>query len=248
MQPIRIAAVLILLPVTLSAQPVAITRFEVAAIKPTPPERWGDPSGGISGNGRYSMHNRTLKDYIWRAYFVAPERVVGGPAWLDSDRFDIEAKADQPVGDDALMDMLRTLLEERFNLKIHREKRSGEALVLRVTKDGPKLARGNAGTPKYNNAHDHLEATNLPMSQLVRILSHDLKLPTVDETGLEGAFTFTLRWNPDRADAAGPDDAPAVLRSEISRAMAAQLGLVLEHRRTPLEVVVIDRADKPSAN
>jgi uncharacterized protein (TIGR03435 family) len=241
----RTAGILALLATTLSAQHA---RFEVAAIKPTPPEQWSDPSGATSANGRYTAHNRTLKDYIWRAYLVTPDRVVGGPAWLDSDRFDIEAKAEQPVGDDALMAMLCILLEERFNLKIHREKRLGDALVLRVAKDGPKLARGEPDAAKYNNAHDHLDAANLPLSELVRILSHDLKLPVVDETGLEGAFTFTLRWNPDRADAAGPDDAAAVLRSEISRAMAAQLGLLLEHRRTPLDTVVIDRADKPSAN
>src|SRR5258706_2976313 len=248
MQPIRIAAALILLPAMLSAHPAAVTRFEVAAIKPTPPEQWSDPSGGTSGNGRYNMHNRTLRDYIWRAYFVTSDRVVGGPVWLGCDRFDIEANAEQPVDDDALMAMLRTLLEERFNLKIHREKRPGHALVLRVAKDGPKVARGGAGAPKYYNAHDHLDAANLPVIELVRILSRDLKLPVMDETGLEGAFTFTLHWNPDRADAAGPDDAPVVLRSEISRAMAAQLGLMLEHRQIRLDTVVIDRAEKPSAN
>jgi uncharacterized protein (TIGR03435 family) len=247
MEPIHIAA-LILLPATLSAQPAPVARFEVAAIKPTPPEQWSDPSGGTSGNGRYNIHNRTLKDYIWRAYIVIPDRVVGGPVWLDSDRFDIQAKAEQPVDDDALMAMLRTLLEERFKLQIHREKRPGDALVLKVAKDGPKFASGDGGAPKYNNAHDHLDAANLPVSELVRILSRNLKLPVLDETALDGAFTFTLRWDPDRADAAGPDDAPAVLRSEVSRAMAAQLGLLLEHRRTPLDVLVIDRAEKPSAN
>src|SRR5258707_3985428 len=96
MQPIRIATALILLPAMLSAQPAAVTRFEVAAIKPTPPEQWSDPSGGTSGNGRYNMHNRTLKDYIWRAYFVTLDRVVGGPPRLDSDCFDIVAQAQTP--------------------------------------------------------------------------------------------------------------------------------------------------------
>jgi uncharacterized protein (TIGR03435 family) len=237
--------ILPLLLATLSAQP----RFEVAAIKPTPPDEIRGPSGGTEGKGRYSMHNRTLKDYIWRAWLVIPDRVDGGPAWVDSDRWDIEAKAEQPIDDDeVLMAMLRTLLQDRFKLKVHWETRPGESLILSVAKGGPKLVSGGSDAHGYKNLHARLEATNLPISDLVSILSRNLRLPVVDQTGLTGGFTFTLQWDPGPADVATPEDAPAVLRSEVAKAMAAQLGLRLEHRRAPVEFLVIDRADPPTAN
>jgi uncharacterized protein (TIGR03435 family) len=249
MQTIRTAAALALLVTALTAQPDAVLRFEVAAIKPTPPEQWSGPSGGTAGKGRYAMHNRTLKDYIWRAWLTVPERVAGGPAWVESERFDIEAKSEQPVDDDrVLMAMLRTLLEERFNLKVHIESRPGDSLVLTVAKGGPKLGPGSEGAPRYNNLHDTLDATNLPMSELASILSRNLRLPVADQTGLAGGFSFSLRWNPGPADLAEPQDVAAILRSEVGRAMAAQLGLQLEHRRTSVEILVIDHADQPSAN
>src|SRR5262249_38670113 len=126
-------------------------------IKPTPPDEIREPSGGTSGNDRYRIHNRTLKDYIWRAWLVVPERVVGGPVWLDTDRWNIEAKAAHPAeNDDAMMAMLRTLREERFHLKLHRETRTAESLFLKVAKDGPKLGPAIPGEAHYHNAHNSL--------------------------------------------------------------------------------------------
>jgi uncharacterized protein (TIGR03435 family) len=241
----RVGVAFALLSAVLSAQP----RFEVAAIKPTPPDERRGPSGGTEGKGRYSMHNRTLKDYIWRAWLVIPERVAGGPDWVDADRWDIEAKAEQPVDDDeAFMAMLRTLLQERFQLKVHWETRPGESLILAVSKDGPKLTPGESGKHGYNNAHARLEATNLSMGEICGILSRNLKSPVVDQTGLTGAYSFTLQWNPGPADVATPEDAPSALRSEVAKAMAAQLGLRLENRRRPVQFLVIDGANWPTAN
>jgi uncharacterized protein (TIGR03435 family) len=188
-------------------------------------------------------YNRTLKDYLWRAYFLGPDRIVGGPSWLDVDRFDIETKAEQPVDDDALyMKMLQVLLVERFNLRLHRENRIGESLVLEVAKNGPQLQPAGDGPASYNNAHTRLDAKRLTMAQFAEILSRDLKLPVMDHTGLTGAFSFALQWNPDAHDAA------AYLRSEMCMAIGQQLGLSLKLRRTPVEFLVIDHAEKPSKN
>jgi uncharacterized protein (TIGR03435 family) len=86
------------------------------------------------------------------------------------------------------------------------------------------------------------------MGQFAEILSRDLKLPVVDHTGLTGAFSFTLQWNPDAHSLANPDDVADYLRSEMSRAIGQQLGLSLKLRRGPVEILVIDHAEKPSEN
>ncbi len=124
-------------------------RFEVATIRPSNPDELGGPSGCETGRGLARCSNVTLKRAILGCYHVVPDHVVigqarGGPGlggpdwnWIDSDRFQITGKADQPVSGDALDSMMQTLLAERFNLKLHREIRTGEALVLEIAKSGP---------------------------------------------------------------------------------------------------------------
>ena len=119
----------------LCAQP-ATPRFEVASVKPS--NALPNSAGVKTGHGRLDASNVTLKRLIIGAYGIGPHQVSGGPDWLESDRFDISAKADQPVDDDAaLMLMLRDLLADRFKLALHRETRIMQALVLEVTKNGP---------------------------------------------------------------------------------------------------------------
>src|ERR1700730_13168768 len=122
-------------------QPVAVQRFEVASIKPVSADRLDGNSGGHTSRGRLRMTNVTLKRCIMGAYGIGPNQISGGPDWLESDHYEIVAKAEEPVGDDILMAMLQTLLAERFKLVIHRETRAGPALVLEVAKNGPKLEK-----------------------------------------------------------------------------------------------------------
>ena len=104
---IRAAGLAFLVTWTLYGQSAAAPRFEVASIKLTPPDRWNEPADGYSGKGKITFRNRTLKRYIMGAYGVGPNQIAGGPPWLDSARFDIDAKAEQPIDDDdALMAML----------------------------------------------------------------------------------------------------------------------------------------------
>ena len=86
------------------------------------------------------------------------------------------------------------------------------------------------------------------MGEFAEILSRNLNLPVVDRTGITGAFNFTLRWNPDNADALERDEATAALRLEISTVIARQLGLALKSRKVPVEMLVIDHAEKPKEN
>src|ERR1700732_4519911 len=133
-------------------QSVVAQRFEVASVKPTSADRLNGPSGGKSGRGRLTMSNVTLKRCIMGAFGAGPNQIVGGPGWLDSDRYEIVAKADQPVDDDGvLMALLQTLLAERFKLVFHRETRTVPAFVLEVAKNGPKLERAEDGESTTHN-------------------------------------------------------------------------------------------------
>lgn len=223
-------------------------RFEVASIRPSSPEEvaagW---SGCTTTPGLVRCNNVTLKRCIVGAYGVGADRVLGGPGWMDADHFDITARAGQPLGDKALMVMLETLLAERFKLVLHRESRLGEAMVLEVGKKGPKLQPAGAGRSSYSNAHERLDATTMTMADFAEILSRNLKLPVMDRTGLPGAFNFTLRWNADRG-LADTDDRAADLRWEVSTAIVQQLGLTLKSKRMPVEILVVDHAEKPSEN
>jgi len=134
----------------LYAQFGAGQHFDVASVKPSN----ADPrsaSGIGTGHGRLDANNVTLKRCIMGAYGVGPHQISGGPDWLDSDHFEITAKADQPITDDAeLMVMLRGLLAERFKLLLHSETRTIAALVLDVAKNGPKLEKSEGEAVTIN--------------------------------------------------------------------------------------------------
>jgi uncharacterized protein (TIGR03435 family) len=223
-------------------------RFEVASIRPSNLDEVAGPSGMQTSHGLARASNVTLKRAIAGEYGVGQDRILGGPVWIESDRFQITAKADQPVDEGVLDAMIRTLLADRFNLKLHRESRITMTIILEIAKHGPKLQPTATARASYNNGHGRLDATSVTMTLFAEILSRDLKLPVVDRTGLAGAFDFSLRWNADRPRIADPDEAAADLRREISTAIAQQLGLALKSQRMPVEMLVIDRAEKPSEN
>lgn len=249
---IRTAACLILLiAASLHAQPSPNLRFEVAVIKPTPPDQWRGPSGGLAGKGRYNMHNRTLKTYIERAYYIGPNQVVGGPKWLDEDRFDIDAKAEQPTDDDEeLMVMLRALLAERFKLAFHRENKPVESYVLEVAKSGPKLEKAaeSLSSATTNSGHGSIDARVITMQRFAEVLSRQMDFPVVDATGVEGTFNLTLKWSreADRPLKFGEqpqaDSGPSVFTA------IQELGLRLQAGKVPVEIIVIDHAEMPSEN
>jgi uncharacterized protein (TIGR03435 family) len=230
-------------------QPPVGQRFEVASVKPSNADP-NSTSGIRTGHGRLDANNVTLKRCIMGAYGVGPHQVSGGPAWLESDRFAISAKADRPVNDDAvLMLMLQDLLAERFKLALHRESRVISAFVLEVAKNGPKLEKaedGEAGTnTSTGNTSITIDAHNTSMDAFARILARTTELPVVNHTGLEGLFNFKLQWTPERARPVGGDTTEGV---SLFTAIQEQLGLRLGSQKAPVEVLVIDHVEKPSAN
>ncbi|MBV8728220.1 MAG: TIGR03435 family protein [Acidobacteriia bacterium] len=233
-------AALFLATTALFAQAPDAPRFEVASVKPTSPDQLNGSSGGKSGNGRLTMNNVTLKRCIMGAFGIGPNQIAGGPPWLDSDRYEIAAVAEKPVGDKELNLMLQSLLAERFQLRVHRETRMVAAYVLGVAKNGPKLqpSRNNKDA-STRSGHSRIEAKGITMKRLAEVLSRQMDLPVVDQTGIEGSFDLTLEWAPDGAADGGPS---------IYTAFQEQLGLRLSSRKMPVEMLVIDHVERPSEN
>jgi uncharacterized protein (TIGR03435 family) len=227
----------------------APSRFAVASIKPV--QEVPDSSSGIrTGHGRLDAHNVTLKRCIIGAYGVGPHEIVGGPDWLETERFEISAKADQPIDDDeALMEMLKDLLAERFKLAIHRATKVMPTFVLEVAKKGPKMDRAEAGESGTNTTSTNtgitIEAHNTDMNAFARTLARRMTLPVVNNTKLDGMFNLKLQWTPDRfrlaTDSAHED-------FSIFTALQEQLGLHLRSRKAPVQVLIIDHAERPSPN
>jgi uncharacterized protein (TIGR03435 family) len=205
-------------------------------------------SGMDTEHGMLRAGNVTLKRCIMGSYGVGPEQVVGEPDWVDTVPFDIVAKADQPVEDDAVMNaMLQRLLADRFKLVLHRETRSLEAYVLEVDKKGAKLAVAMGGESSTNTSTNQagvtISAHNTGMELLAEDLARAVDLPVVDQTGLKGIYNFTLHWTPDDLRTANNADSISIFT-----AIEEQLGLRLHATKAPVQVLVIDHVEKPSPN
>jgi uncharacterized protein (TIGR03435 family) len=241
----------ILLPVGAAlAQPA----FDVASVKPSP-----DASGdliyinlGTASHGEVTLNNTTLSECIRYAYGLVSEDQIAGPDWIRDRhiRFDIIAKAPPETSMDRLLAMMQTLLTERFRLALHREPRRVPHFDLAVAKSGPKLvaAPGDGPTARRYYGPGRLSYTHIPMDRFAVLLSRQLKQPVFDKSGLSGAFDVELNWTPDDAPPA-PADAGSAPWPDIFSAIQQQLGLKLEVSKEPLEVLVVDRAEKvPVAN
>jgi uncharacterized protein (TIGR03435 family) len=206
------------------------------------------------------------------AYQVPVFQISGGPKWVDSDRFDIEARADDPrTGYVQLRLMMQSLLEDRFRLKLHSETRTSSVYLLVTTKGTPKMtpstdqttpdATGPPSSPTDGPTRGgvligrSLLMTNAAtMSVLAKMLASELGRPVLDQTSLESRFDIHLRWTPDvLSDAASPDgaddpDASGTDLPGLFTALREQLGIELKSGRGPVEFLVIDSAEKPSPN
>jgi uncharacterized protein (TIGR03435 family) len=210
--------------------------FEVASVKLSTAEP-GSGSGINTDTGRIAGHNVTLKRCIRGAYNIPEAQIFGGPKWVDDERYDIDAKALGPAGDHALMAMLQQLLAERFKLVIHRETRPLAGYALVVGKKGIAAKPSESTGPTRSNSNRHsIEGGSCSMGCLATKLAEMLHVPVADATGVEGRFDFKLEWTPDE------------LQSGVMSALEEQLGLKLEARKVPTEVIVIDSAEKATAN
>lgn len=231
------------------SQAAAPPTFDVATIKLSK-EATGNSSGISTGRGELSAKNVTLKRCIIGAYGIGPHQILGGPDWMNSTRFDIEAKGDPTIDtDDALMEMLQRLLADRFGLKLHREARPMRAYSLEVAKNGLKIKPGAAGEAVTNtsssNISKSLEAEHMSLDLLAKVLARETALPVVNNTGLNGVYTFTLRWTPDNAR---QPDSKTDDFGALPDAVREQLGLQLRVATIPVESLVIEYVTMPTDN
>jgi uncharacterized protein (TIGR03435 family) len=232
--------------------------FEVATIKPTKPNERGKMFT-VRG-GRFVTVNTSLTELITFAYGLHPKQVTGGPEWMETEHFDIEAKPDTPglPNNKQLNTMVRKLLAERFKLKFHEDRKELSVYALTVAKSGPKMTKSTseAAMPGlFFRALGVLTVQNATMQDFAELMqSAVLDRPVVDQTGLVGRWNFLLKWTPDDSQFGGmgakvppPTDA-ADAPPNLYTAIQEQLGLKLEATKAPAEVMVIDHAEKPSAN
>lgn len=234
-----------------SAEPVA---FEVASIRPAPPQAAGRVSTRKSIDGaRVIFTNATVTDVIGAAYKVQQYQVAG-PSVLSSWRFDIAAKIPDGAPARQVPQMFQALLTERFGLAFHRETRELPVYALRVANGGPKLktAESASGIQSDSNSTGwHVNAKDSLLS-FAEFLSLRLDRPVLDGTGLSGVFEIKADWAPDpiaQPAAPGKEAAPdSALGPSIFTALQEQLGLRLESARGPVDVLVVDHVEMPTEN
>jgi uncharacterized protein (TIGR03435 family) len=233
-------------------------QFDVAAIhphNPAPHER----SHIVSENGRFTIINVDLKAIIQWAYDLPESRIVAGPSWLGSARWDIEAKAENALDTQKNYDseaarqekrrMVQSLLADRFHLAVHYETRELPIYELVVGKGGPTFLRTRAEGSKFDrwNGRIELQGGDNTVAVLAEQLAEVLGRVVVDKTGIQGRYKMALRWTPDdRAPSSGTssdESAPSIFT-----ALQEQLGLKLESGKGLVEVLVIDGAAMPTAN
>jgi uncharacterized protein (TIGR03435 family) len=268
MNPKLIGGALALIVVLAPAQTnTGRPEFAVASIKPN---NTGCCATGGAGKGGSRNTYVTLKMLIGTAYSVQEFQISGGPRWIASDRFDVEGKAEDPkAGVDQLRLMLQSLLADRFKLKLHRETKEIPVYALVVGKGGPKIKMDPDQTsPAVNGpapagagpnrgairiGAGSLTGNAVTISLFAGFLSQRLDRLVIDRTNLAGRFNLQLQWTP--TDGENPVDfwgnafPPAdPSRPSVFTAIQEQLGLKLESARGPVEVLVIDDVEQPTAN
>jgi len=216
-------------------------------------------TGGVLRGGRYDLRRATMVDLIRIAYGVDPDSVLGGPSWLETDRFDVIAKVPAETSPETIKLMLQALLADRFKLVLHNDTKPMPAFVLTLGKGKPKLKEadgsGNTGCQPQQQKPDPgtipyamISCHNLTMEQFARNLRFMagayMTNPVIDSTGLKGSWDFDLKWT-GRAQLgqAGGDGI------SIFDAVDKQLGLKLEAQKVPSPVLIVDSVNqKPTDN
>jgi uncharacterized protein (TIGR03435 family) len=244
----------ILLCSVLASCVASAQEFEVVAIKLN---RTGDNSSHTrSDQGRLTATNNSLRNFILMAYGL-PDYRLDGPDWLGTQRFDLSAKFPAELPKDrekyqaALHSMLQKMLADRFHMTVHWEQRTMAVYGLVVDKKGMKFKEAPDTGSSSNSDNNHYEGKSVSMANFATVLSRRMDLPVLDMTALKGFYDLKLDWAPEprrSADGTAPDsDSPAGLR--LPEALQDQLGLKLENRKAPIDVLVVDRAEKvPTEN
>jgi uncharacterized protein (TIGR03435 family) len=230
--------------------------FDVASVKPDTSGAGGFGYPGLApGRQRFTATNLPLTALILLAYDATPGQITGVPHSLDATGWDIEAKCDHPMAKEQALRMLQALLADRFKLTLHREMREQPVYALVVAKGGPKLRESLEESPvpvMQKTSNGGFVYKGAPISTLTLVLSQQVGRFVIDKTQLKGRYDFTLEYERERpvrpgADSTEPASNPGRLPS-VFNALQEQLGLKLESQKGPVEFLIVDHAEKPSAN
>ncbi len=236
--------------------------FAVASIKPSNPNgmgtRWATgPGGGLS------ITNFNLKFLIAFAYDVRAFQITGGPGWITDEKFDIQAQPDPQEAKDPLKlndpqrgqfieqnrERMRNLLAERFKLVVRIERKVMPVYALILAKNGSKLALSDeASEYQMRSGGGKMESTKMTMPELGFYLANVVGRLVVDRTGLPGKYNVKLESSDLSGQASLKEPAPNDTAPSIFTALQEQLGLKLESAKAPVDMIVIDSVEKPSAN
>jgi len=268
---IRIKAVFVVTVMaacTIHAQTPPPPAFEVVSIKPLDAFKPRPPGSTRSDPGRVSYPNAILSALIMQAFDVKRYQ-IDGPAWIDTQFYEVLAKLPDGASKDQVPAMLQAMLAERFELKMHRESRSESVYALVAGKNGPKLKKSDDSVaPTVAGANGtrvpasltfstlgHMEFSHATMARFAQVLSNFIGRPVLDMTELPGNFDIVLDVS--MADLQGlqqtfqvnPDQIPEASASASIFAALQSLGLKLESRKAPIEHIVIDEAKRvPTEN
>ena len=233
-----------------AAAPLA---FEVASVKPNKSGERG--SSTHYRDGEIVLRNVSLKQFIELVYEVK-DYSLSGPDWLGSERFDIAAKFAPGTPREQVLRMAQALLAERFKLAVHRESKVLLAYALVAAKNGPKLREVEAGGSDTSTGRGQFTGRKVSMPQFADWLSRMMDRPVVDKTEIKGVFDIKLEWTPEESQPLGlgetgerrpPTDSPS--GPSIFTALQEQLGLKLQGQKLPVEILVVDHAEKvPTEN
>ena len=242
------------------ARPEAIQRmavdadpsFEVATIKLSDPDARGT---SMHAEGRrFDIKNQTIHNLLAFTYGIHTKQIVDEPSWLATDRYDIDGVIDtegQPSLRQ-LQSIIRKLLADRFQLKMHRESRELSVYALTFAKDGPKLTKSKGDPNRLGDENDQnrngvvtQSITNMSMTDFTLVMQYFVDRPIVDQTNLTGKWDFKWTWTSDESrlspDAVNPPPG-------LFTAIQEQLGLKFQPTKAATDVLVIDHIEQPSAN
>jgi uncharacterized protein (TIGR03435 family) len=251
---------ILLAQIALSQPPAENPAFDAVSIKPSAPDARG---GGFNMSpGRLTAKNQSLKDLVRFAYDIHDYQLSGGLGWTDSERYEVVATFPGETTNARRAQMMQAMLADRFGLAIHRESKEVAGYALVTGKNGPRFHAAESEQNEMmlgrspSSGQRTLNARRSKMADLASILADLLGKPVEDKTGLEGLFDFAMEWTPDSVSerslkpGAEKVETPGDGQTgpSIFTALQETLGLKLETKKVMVGAVVIDHAEKPSAN
>lgn len=267
-----LAAIALTMPSLFAQSAAPDLSFEVASIKPDPNAR--DYIGHhieIHSSGALYHATGVTADYLIKyAYGITDDQLSGGPDWINSDKYAIDAKIpdstaaewhkkyDAKKQAEEMQFMMRSLLADRFQLKISQQMKELPVFALVIAKGGPKISPSKddgskSGSDGHNEGYVEINhVTDEPISILMDILSRQAEIAgrkIVDETGLTGKYTYALKWTRERPPSdSDPSDLPVSSAPLLWDALQDQLGLQLKSTKAAIDTVVIKHIEKPTPN